>query len=173
MSRAWTSGDLSCQALFLYLPLTSCCPLMAAAHWQLLCSALAQWWPVVWGQAGCGEKGHCFLHPVPPWSYGNKFRSWINYVILCRLNWLCSWNDKHFGSFLQGKKWPRPWSVHLQLSIFFKYENKDRENKSLKGTLILINILSFSSILNTIGSEFVHFNNVESSQFVLSSFPLR
>lgn len=63
--------------------------------------------------------------------------------------------------------------VHLQLSTFFRYENKDRENKSLKGTLIPINMLSFSSILNTIGSEFVHFNNVESSQFVLSSFPQR
>lgn len=117
-------------------------------------------------------KEPLFLTLSLPWSYGSKFRSWINYVILN-----CSSTDYAPGMtaclalFFRVKSGQDLESVHLQLSIFFKYENKGRENKSLKGTLILLNIFVFSSILNTIGSEFVHFNNVESSQFVLSSFP--
>lgn len=86
------------------------------------CCALSALMAVVWGQAGCGEswsceKGHCLIYPVPPWSYGNKFHWWINYVIVRWLDWLCSWNDKHFLSFPQRlKRTKKSWNVNIQLS---------------------------------------------------------
>lgn len=84
----------------------------AVVHWQLLHSGLALWCPVVQDPAGCGEswtceKVYCFTSSVPLWSYGSKCHWWINSAIVCCLNWLCSWNDKHFLSlfffFLQEK----------------------------------------------------------------------